>query len=230
MTFFKSANTLYALVLLSACGGASGSGVLSTTGPISIQDVNDAGSAYFAFAEAAAARGVIGLSPTALAAQGAATYDGYMLGVPAGLSDALVGRTQIDASFVDGGSLTGEVSDLILIRENEDVVAILTANPADGFTPIGAGTDITPLSGGLTLSNGALRTQNGEGVVDVTVSGTVNIPGDAFDTRLSGVETFAVTGGLRGAVAETGEFVADGTLQARGSRLNFNLGAVVFAQ
>lgn len=222
MTIFRTYAALGCLTVLAACGGSSGSGVLSTFGPISIQDVNAAGDAYFRFA----ADGFTALDQAALEAQGSASYDGYMLAVPNGSSDALVGRAQIDVTFTNGGNLTGDVRDLVLIPENEDVVAILRADPADGYVPISDATALTRLSGELDLSGGELRGSR----IDVDVSGTVDIPGAAFDARLSGTETFDVSGSLQSLVAETGEFVGQGSLFARGSRLQFNLGAVVFAE
>jgi hypothetical protein len=47
---------------------------------------------------------------------------------------------------------------------------------------------------------------------------------------LIGTETFDVTGNLQSQVAQTGEFVGQGSLYARGSRVQFGLGTVLFAQ
>lgn len=226
MTVFPRLSAIGALLALTACGGSSGSGVMSTSGAISIHDVNAAGRAYFDFA----ADGYTALDQSALSDLGSASYDGYMLAVPTSTLDALVGRTQIDASFADGGSLTGQVTDLILVRENADVVAVLTADVADGYTPIDGDVGFINVSGALALSDGAVRRIGGEAIIDVDVTGTVNIPGAAFDAQLSGTENFDVTGGLHGQVADSGEFFAEGTLYARGQRLNFNLDTGIFAE
>lgn len=226
MNICKTIVILGACAVVSACGGSSGSGVLSTSGPILIADLNGAGRAYFDLA----ADGFTPLDQTALEAQGSASYAGYMLAVPNGTLDALVGRALIDATFTDGGTLTGDVTDLILIPENEDVVAILQSDPADGYTPISGGTDVTRLSGALDLSGGAVRNTGSAATVSVDVAGSVDIPGAAFDTRLIGTETFDVTGRLQSQVAQSGEFVGQGSLYARGPRVQFNLGTVVFAE
>lgn len=226
-----AASVLSTITVLSACGGGStGTASFSQTGQISISDLNDAGDAYFAFAQAAEGADVDGLSVDDLTAQGSASYAGYMLAVPSGSLDALVGRTRINADFTNGGTLTGGVTDLIVFPETDAVSDILTANTADGFDSIPAGTAFTELAGELALSNGSIRSVNGVAAIDVAVTGNVEIPRALLGPGLLGVEEFDVTGNLVGAVADTGEFVAEGNLDAGSPVFNFNLESVIFAE
>lgn len=212
---------------LAACGGGGTGGAVLSSAPITVSDINTAGADYFAFAQD---DDVQFLSAADLAAQGSAQLDGYMLGVLTRSADAIVGRATLDVTFTDGGALTGDVTQLVFIPENPEVLAILTAAPEDGFTEISEATSLTPLTGSLNLSDGTINTQNGIGTIGVGVDGTVEIPGAIFNTPLSGTQTFDVSGSLSGGLADSGDFVATGGLVGRSQDFYLGLQSVIFAQ
>jgi hypothetical protein len=74
-------------------------------------------------------------------------------------------------------------------------VEILRSGPSDGNSPISSAASIARLSGGLGLSDGALRGVGTAAVIDVDVTGRIDILGAVLDVRLSGTETFDVMGG-----------------------------------
>lgn len=232
MKFITSTSLLTAAVLLSACGGSSSGGSPFTqTGPISIANLNDAGEDIFDVLVAAENDTITPISTSDLVAQGSANYSGFMIAEPEGSSEAIVGRTSINATFTDGGSLTGRVTDLALFPE------VNTDDVVDGddvedltFEPIPSDIELTPIDGSLTLSDGAIRTVNGFGVIAMDVAGDVTVPGSFIDGAGSGDVEFDVKGRLNGLVAETGQLVAEGNLNAESDLFEFDLDTIIFAE
>lgn len=232
MKLLTSTSLLTIAVLLSACGGSSSGGSAFTeTGPITVPNLNAAGEEIFDFLVAAEADDISAISTSDLVAQGSATYSGFMIAEPDGSGEALVGRTSINANFTNGGSLTGSVTDLALFPEgNTDDVVDDDDEDDLTFEPIPSDAEITQLDGSLTLSNGSIRTVNGFGVITMDVAGDVTVPGSFIDGAGSDDVEFDVTGQLDGLVAETGELVAEGNLNAATSVFDFDLDTIIFAE
>ncbi|MFT4702065.1 MAG: hypothetical protein ACI9ND_003315 [Yoonia sp.] len=216
--------------ILAACGGGStGSTAFTATGPLTIANLNEGAEAIFDSAVVNGADLNVGVNVAALTAKGSASYAGFMFTEPNNFSDVLVGRTRINANFANGGSLTGDVTDLALLSrgatEFEDGQGDVLE---DAFEPIPADTKVTSVAGSLVLSDGSIKTVAGVAQISIDVAGNVTLPAASLEADAD--EAFVVSGKMDALVAETGDFVAYGNLVATGPTLTTSIDATIFAR
>jgi hypothetical protein len=214
------------LSVLAACGGGStGSTAFTATGPITIANLNEVGQAFFDSPLANDSDSIDGENVSALTAKGSASYAGFMFAEPNDSSDVLVGRTRINANFAGGGSLTGNVTNLVLFPEG---AAEVEDEQDDVFEPIPADTEFTSVAGSLALSDGSIETIAGVAQINIDVAGNLTVP--AASLEIDADEAFVVSGEMVAFVAKTGDFLAVGELVATGPNLTTSIDAIILAK
>ena len=221
--------------LLTACGGSStsttGGFAFEQDGALTIAELNDAGNALAAFATEVNNNTITGQTPAALAAEGSATYSGYMLGEVQTEDNVIVGRATLNADFTGGGSLDGTVTDMVLILGSlTDAVPPATIEDIEAFTftDLPDTTVLNPIAGELTLSGGAITEVDGRADIAIDVTGTATVPAALSIT--TNEEVYNVTGNLSGGVGTDNTLVGVGEIKAESNDAGFDLDTVIFAR
>lgn len=225
MKVFTTAALLAGTTLLTACGG----GATAPDGAITLTEINTFGEELFTTLNALEADEFVALDEDALVAKGSATYDGYMIGAITGSDDGLIGRTSLDATFTDGGSLSGDVTDIAYVFGVNTEETVEDPEEELTFEPLPDSTEIRALDGALALSGGALSSSPLDDFsrINITVTGNVIIPADISET--TNEENYNITGTVEGVVSETDTFLGFGELMAESSDAGFDVEVVVVA-
>lgn len=214
---------LTATTLLTACGGG-GSGA----GPVTIEEINNLGQKSVDIENALDSETIELQTQDALIAQGSARYEGYMIAGAEDTDDVFVGRTKIDVTFTNGGSLNGSVTDFVTLLDTTNEVTV-DEDEEFVFVPLPTDTPLTAIDGSLTLTGGALgtETEGDFGVVDIDVSGSLTIPASVSFTEAEA--TYTVDGTLIGGVTSDDQFIAGGELNAVDGDTSFEVFSAIRA-
>lgn len=208
---------LTATTLLTACGGSG------STAALTLAEINAAGEEFFLVSEGLEEDTINLQNEADLIAKGSADYEGFVLAGVDDTDDIFVGRTNLQVSFADGGSLTGEATDFVTFIDP-------TGETTDtDFEPLPDDTELTEVDGSLTFSGGTLSTQplTSFGSVAMTVEGEVTIPADISITENE--EVYDIEGELVGAVTDADVFIAEGNYTAESSDAGFDGELVILA-
>lgn len=216
--------------LLSACGGGSTSNavaIFDNSGVLSIAELNEFGEFSFNQSEAIAEGDITGLSEADLIAQGSATYNGYMVaGIPV-TEDAIVGRTNVTATFTDGGSVTGSVTDM-QIFPGTYIDEEVGPDEEIAFEPLASDIERYDVAGTLTLSDGTISTTDGFGIMTIGLDGDVTIPVAA--TQTESAETYTISGEFEAGLLTDETFVGEGEVIADGDDDMFGVEILMIAR
>lgn len=197
------------LLLLSACGGSGGSN------PIVLDDVNGAFDELFTLFESEEEPPL--QTEAELVAQGSASYEGFALSGVNMTDDVFVGRASINATFTDGGSVTGTIGDLVHFIDDGSL-------SVDTFEGIPDTTELTEIDGQITLGGGALTTNSDGptpvGQIAITLSGNVVVPAEISVTENQ--EDYTIEGDMNAFVEPTDRLIGVGSYTAESSDAGFD--------
>lgn len=228
---------LTSTIAFAACGGSSTSTstaagfAFEQSGAITVPELNSAGNALTDFATGVANETITGQSAADLAAAGSASYRGYLLGEVQSLPDVIVGRTTIDATFTGGGSVSGSVSDMVLIDGTlSDVITVTSLSDVESFvyTDIPAATPLFAIPGTLTLAGGAISDDPEGATLAIDVTGTATVA--AAISITDNEEVYNVEGTITASVGNDDTLIGAGELKAESNDAGFDLDAILFAR
>ena len=212
----RSATLLSSMILTTACGGGSNSAPV--TDPITRGEID----AFIADATVAVTPPFSFLSADQTIAIGSATYTGHASIVPRDTFNNIIGRAEIEADFSNGGSLSGQITDLVQFAESEQEPGI---NPATG-TPILVA-PLVPITGTLALSNGNVQELAPTSEIDVDIDGTFTIPGRTSSSQTD--ENFALSGAVTAGINTNQDFVGVGLVDGTGPAAPVTFEILIFA-
>ena len=194
------------------------------TGPITPDGLGNLGSAIADLETRITEDSFAVLSEGELQTQGSASYAGIFLATQGDSSVALAGRTTLNATFTDGGGVDGSVTELSLV----DRANVEGADPNGGTGQ--AQFAITALEGEFVLSGGALSAVDGEGELDIAVSGQMGVPAALLTEGATGTEDLRVEGALQGGVTNSDELLLAGPITAENDSRIISLDAIIFSE